>query len=80
MERPFQIGDLVRLSRIPPHIGPDYPYAEVRRAFEFALGRTYKVEDVDWGGWVMLTLERGHGGIGVQPDCVDLVQASEIGK
>ena len=78
MEPLFQIGDLVRVSRIPPHIGPDYPHVEVRRAFEFALGRTYKVEDVDWGSWVMLTLERGHGGIGVQPDCVHSVQTSEI--
>jgi hypothetical protein len=77
MERPFQIGDLVRVSRIPSHIGADYPYAEVRRAFEFALGRIYRVEGVDWGGWVMLRLESGRGGIGVQPDCVDLVQALE---
>ena len=79
MERPFQIGDLVRVSRIPPHIiSPDYPCAEVRQAFEFALGRTYEVESVDWGGWVMLKLEGERGGIGIQPDCIDLVQAKEI--
>jgi len=47
---------------------------EVRRAFEVALGNTYKVEGIDWGGWVWLSLSE-HEGIGVQPDCVELVDA-----
>jgi hypothetical protein len=69
------------VSRIPPHIvDPDYPYAEVRQAFEFALGRAYEVQSVDWGGWVMLMLEGERGGIGVQPDCVELVQGAEFSK
>jgi hypothetical protein len=81
MERPFQTGDLVRVSRIPPHVvSPEYPYVEVRQAFEFALGHTYEVEDVDQGGWVRLKLEGERGGIGVQPDCVELVRAKEKSK
>lgn len=36
MDRPFLIGDMVRVVRIPTHIGVDYPAPEVRRAFEFA--------------------------------------------
>ena len=75
MDRPFQIGDLVRVTQIPPHIGADYPQPEVRRAFEFALGCTYRVTGVDWGGWVSLELSDEHGGIGVQPDCVELIEA-----
>jgi hypothetical protein len=66
---------MVRVSRIPPHIrAEDYPNMEVRRAFEVALGNTYKVEGIDWGGWVWLSLSE-HEGIGVQPDCVELVDA-----
>ena len=69
------------MSRIPPQIvDPDYPYAEVRQAFEFAFGCTYEVENVDWGGWVMLKLEGERGGIGVPPDCVELVKAAEFSK
>lgn len=45
---------------------------EVRRAFEVALGNTYRVEDIDWGGWVWLNISE-HEGIGVQPDCVEQV-------
>lgn len=45
---------------------------EVRRAFEVALGNTYRVEDIDWGGWVSLNISE-HEGIGVQPDCVEQV-------
>jgi hypothetical protein len=71
MDRPFQIGDMVRV--FPTHIGVDYPAPEVRRAFEFALGRTFMVRGVDWGGWVWLELDEEHGGIGIQPDCVRLV-------
>lgn len=71
----FQVGDLVRVVRVPPHIASnDYPYPEVQRAFEIALGNTYRVEEVDWGGWVHLHLGNPHGGIGVQPDCVELVE------
>jgi hypothetical protein len=79
MERPFQIGDMVRVSRIPPHIlVPDYS-AETRRAFEAALGRTYRVESIDWGGWVWLHLgaDHNHEEIGIQPDCVVLVKANQ---
>ncbi len=74
MQRQFEIGDLVRVAKIPVHIGPDHPYPEVRRAFEFALSKTFRVEDIDWGGWVALTLSDEHGGIGVQPDCVQLIE------
>ena len=73
MDKALKVGDVVRVSRIPPHIGPDYPHPEVRRAFEFALGNTYRVTSIDWGGWVWLTLGEEHGGIGVQPDCLELV-------
>jgi hypothetical protein len=76
VDRPFQVGDTIRVSRIPPHISADYPYPEVRRAFEFALGQTFRVVDIDWGGWVWLDLDEQHGGIGVQPDCVELIEAS----
>lgn len=73
--RAVQVGDMVRVVRVPPHIASgDYPHPEVLRAFEFALGNVYRVEEVDWGGWVALTLGKGHGGIGVQPDCIELVE------
>jgi hypothetical protein len=71
VERLFEVGDMVRVTRIPPYIA-DHP-PEVLRAFEFALGNTYRVEIVDWGGWVWLELNQEHGGIGVEPDCVELV-------
>ena len=59
--------------RVPPHVeSPDYPFPEVRRAFERALGETYSVDAVDWGGWVSLRIGNGEG-IGVQPDCIELV-------
>jgi hypothetical protein len=75
MDRPFQVGDQVRVVRIPPFIeSEDYPYPEVKRAFAAALGNVYRVDYVDWGGWVSLSLGRRHGGIGIQPDCVELVQ------
>ena len=49
----------------------------MRAAFEFALGKAYLVDFVDWGGWVMLHLNRKHGGIGVQPDCVALIDVEK---
>jgi len=68
MNRSFKVGDMVRISKIPPHImDPAYPFPEVLQAFEFALGNVYRVEFVDWGGWVQLQLDREHGGIGVHP-------------
>ena len=74
-DQPFRVGDLVRVARIPPHIdAPDYPYEEVKCAFAAALGKTFRVEEVDWGGWVWLLMPGGAEGIGVQPDCVELVQ------
>jgi len=70
---PIQVGDRVRVVRIPPHIDrPDYPHAETKRAFAEALGNVYRVDEIDWGGWVWLHL-RPTEGIGVQPDCVELV-------
>jgi len=72
---PFQVGDRVRVVRIPPHIeNPRYPYADVKRAFAAALGNVYRVEDVDWGGWAWLHIDDTNGAIGVQPDCVEKVQ------
>ena len=60
-------------SRIPSHLeSPDYPFPEVRRDFQNAVGKIYSVDAVDWGGWVSLRVGRGEG-IGVQPDCVELV-------
>ncbi len=80
MDRPFQIGDSVRVVRVPPHIeSPDYPFPEVRRAFKKALGKIYSVDAVDWGGWVSLRIGRGEG-IGVQPDCVELVPTEPSSK
>ncbi|MEO5924746.1 MAG: hypothetical protein ABIR70_13055 [Bryobacteraceae bacterium] len=74
MEHHFQIGDTVRVKAIPPHINATYPFPETLQAFQFALGKTYSVEEVDWGGWVQLNLGQRHGTIGVQPDCVELVR------
>jgi hypothetical protein len=74
----LQVGDRVRVVRIPPHIDdPNYPYVEVKRAFAVALGNVYRVEEIDWGGWVWLHLGEGNGGIGVQPDCVERVESSK---
>ncbi len=71
----FKVGDLVRVVRIPEHIlASDYPWPEVLRAFEAALGNTYRVEEVDHGGWVQFFVSEALGGIGVQPDCVELVE------
>ena len=75
MSRPFRVGDQVRVICIPPHIETqDYPHPEVKRAFSAALGNIYRVDYVDWGGWVSLHLGYENGGIGIQPDCVELVQ------
>jgi hypothetical protein len=72
---PFQVGDQVRVVRIPPHIdNPQYPHADVKLAFAAALGNVYRVEDVDWGGWVWLSIDDANGAIGVQPDCVERVE------
>ena len=80
MGRPFQVGDSVRVIRIPAHVeSPDYPFPEVRRAFENAFGKTYSVDAVDRGGWVSLRVGRGEG-IGVQPDCVELVPTESNSK
>jgi len=69
---PLQVGDRVRVVRIPPHLDtPDCP-PETARAFSEALGNVYCVDEIDWGGWVWLLL-RPDEGIGVQPDCVELV-------
>lgn len=77
VERPIQIGDRVRVVRVPPHIeDPNYPYAEVKEAFAAALGNVYRVDDVDWGGWVFLHVSEENGGIGVQPDCVELAESN----
>jgi hypothetical protein len=74
---PFQVGDRVRVARIPPHIdNPKYPHADVKRAFAAALGNVYRVEDVDWGAWVWLYIDDENGAIGVQPDCVERVENS----
>lgn len=79
MNRPFQIGDSVRVVRVPPNVeSPDYPFPEVRRAFENAIGKIYSVEAVDWGGWVSLRVGEGQG-IGIQPDCIELV-SSKLGS
>jgi hypothetical protein len=80
MENPlFKVGDRVRVVRIPAHIeDPNYPYAEVHHAFSVAQGNVYRVDSVDWGGWVWLDLgEEEGGGIGIQPDCVELVERAE---
>ena len=74
MDRPFQTGDLVRVKQIPAHIAEHDP-PETRAAFEFALGNIYRVSDVDWGGWVFVERNEEHGGIGVHPDCVELIEA-----
>jgi hypothetical protein len=72
------VGDRVRVVRIPPHIeNAQYPHTEVKRAFAAALGNVYKVEDIDWGGWVWLDLGAESGQIGVQPDCVELVNPND---
>jgi hypothetical protein len=79
--RDFHIGDLIRVVSLPPHIAKnDFPYAEVRSAFEAALGKCYRIENIDWGGWVQLTLGQPHGGIGIQPDCVELVEPAGNSK
>jgi hypothetical protein len=76
MDRPFQVGDLVRVVRVPPNVeSPDYPFPEVRRVFENAIGKIYAVEAVDWGGWVSLSVGEGQG-IGIQPDCIELISSS----
>jgi len=63
----------VRVVRMPPHLdAADYPHPEVQAAFKAALGKVFRVEGVDWGGWVFLQTK--DGGIGVQPDCVELVE------
>jgi hypothetical protein len=73
MDRPFQIGDSVRVLHVPPNVeSPDYPFPEVRRVFENAVGKIYSVDAVDWGGWLSLRVGKGQG-IGIQPDCVELV-------
>jgi hypothetical protein len=75
VDRPFQIGDSVSVVRLPPNVeSPDCPFPEVRRAFEGALGKVYSIDAVDWGGWVFLRIGRGEG-IGVQPDCFELVSS-----
>jgi hypothetical protein len=77
MDRPpFQVGDRVRVVRIPPHIDALSADAETKLAFVTALGNVYTVEKVDWGGWVMLSISDAEG-IGVQPDCVELVDPIE---
>jgi hypothetical protein len=76
VDRLFQIGDRVRVVRVPPHI-ENYPYAEVKEAFSAALGNVYRVDDIDWGGWVLLDLGEDNGGIGIQPDCIELVEQAK---
>jgi hypothetical protein len=73
MDRPFQIGDSVRVVRVPPNVqSPDYPFPEVRLVFESAVGKIYLVDAVDSGGRVSLRIGEGRG-IAVQPDCVELI-------
>jgi hypothetical protein len=73
--RHFQIGDKVRVLRVPPFMeATDYPFPEVQMVFEKAIGNVFRVDYVDWDGWVSLNVEAG--GIGIQPDCVELVQSN----
>ncbi len=75
VDRPFQVGDSVRVIRVPPNVeSPDYPFPEVRRVFENAIGKICTVEAVDWGGWVSLNVGDRQG-IGIQPDCIELVSS-----
>ena len=75
--RDFQIGDRVRVIKIPAHIAQeDYPDFIVKNAFQSALGNCYSIEHIDWGGWVQLRLNEDEA-IGIQPDCVELVNPSK---
>jgi hypothetical protein len=78
-QRPLNKGDFVRVVRVPPHIAATtYPFPETQAAFAAAVGRTFRVDNVDWGGWVFFWIDEEHGGIGVQPECVELAEATPI--
>jgi hypothetical protein len=62
VDRPFQIGDTVRVIRLPDYMeASDYPFPEVRSVFETALGKAFLVDYVDWvdgflSAWTMVAL------------------------
>jgi hypothetical protein len=69
----FEIGDVVRIIRIPPAVLDDSP-AETRSIFKRALGQTFVVRGFGPYGHVELDVSKIEWGntIWVEPDCLQL--------
>ncbi len=69
--RPIQAGDWVRLVEIPAQVTPSEP--DTYRIFQLALGKTFRIEQIDDFGHAELNVsrkvERYHW-IWVEPECL----------
>ena len=71
--RPFNIGDVIRIMRIPPVVQSNSP-PETRRLFKQALGSTFVVRGFGRYGHIELDVSKIEplNTIWIEPDCVQL--------
>lgn len=69
----FGIGDVVRITRVPPAVLHDAP-AKTRALFERAVGSTFVVRGFGPYGHVELDVSKieRHNTLWVEPDCLQL--------
>jgi hypothetical protein len=77
--RPFNIGDVIRVTRIPPAVQTDGP-PETRRLFKRAVGVTFVVRGFGRYGHIELDVSKIEplNTIWIEPDCVQLFRRRSI--
>ena len=77
--RPFNIGDVIRVSRVPPAVQSDGP-PETRRLFKRAVGMTFVVRGFERNGYLELDVSKIKplNTIWIEPDCVQLFRRRSI--
>ena len=77
--RPFNIGDVIRVTRIPPAVQSDGP-PETRRLFKRAVGMTFVVRGFERNGYLELDVSKIEplNTIWIEPDCVQLFRRRSI--
>ena len=70
---PFHIGDVIRITRIPPVVLSDSP-PETRKLFQRVLGSTFVVRGFGPYGHIELDVSKVErlNTIWIEPDCVQL--------